>query len=95
MTTPSAEVTPSAEATVEALRAARERLVADPPTFHGVYELRAENEPEGFRWEVWVRWPSFRVETMDQGGPLVLATLDGKSITYRQGDEVGTSPRSW
>jgi hypothetical protein len=79
------------EATVEALMAARERLVTAPPKFHGVYELQEANEPEGLRWEVWVRWPAFRVETTDQGGPLVLATLDGKLISYRQGDEVGTS----
>jgi len=65
--------------------------LAAPPSIHGVYEMREANEPEPLRWELWVRWPSFRVETSFVGEPLVVVTEDGEHLAYRQGDEAGTT----
>lgn len=74
-----------------ALARARQRLVTDPPTIHGIYEVREANEPQPLRWELWVRWPAFRVETTVQGERAVIATVDGKLLAYRDGDQVGTT----
>jgi hypothetical protein len=87
--TPSQAITPVA--TEHALTQARRRFVTDPPTFHGVYELREENEPQPLQWELWIRWPSFRVETTFSGEPVVITTEDGKRFGIRQGDQIGTS----
>jgi hypothetical protein len=75
----------------QALARARQRLFTAPPAIHGVYEVREANEPEPLRWELWVRWPSFRVETTFVGEPVVVVTEDGERFAYREGDEVGTT----
>jgi len=87
--TPSSSVT--AVEAADALSRARERFATDPPAIHGIFELREENEPEPIRWELWVRWPAFRVETVFQGNPVVVATQDGERFNVRDGDQVGTT----
>jgi hypothetical protein len=87
--TPTSSVT--AVATEDALQRARERFSTDPPAIHGVFEIHEENEQLPIRWELWVRWPAFRVETTFQGNPVVVATQDGKRFNVRDGDHVGTT----
>jgi hypothetical protein len=89
-----AEGTPSSVTVVgseDALRRARERFATSPPAIHGIFELREETEPEPIRWEVWVRWPAFRVETTFQGESVTIATEDGVRFHTREGDQVGTT----
>jgi len=44
---------------VAALRTARARISAAPPSFHGIHEYRSERET--ISHEVWVEWPAFRL----------------------------------
>lgn len=64
-----------------------------PSGDYGIFEIHEENEQEPIRWEAWVRWPAFRVETIFQGNPVVVATQDGERFDVREGDQVGTSKR--
>jgi hypothetical protein len=72
------------------LAQARARFFTDPPTIHGVFELVYEEDPEPVRWELWVRWPAFRVETTFEGEPVTFASEDGEVFTSRDDDGVGT-----
>jgi hypothetical protein len=65
--------------------------MTEPPAIHGFFEVREENEPQPIRWELWVRWPAFRVETTFQGEPVTIATEDGERFNVREGDQVGTT----
>jgi hypothetical protein len=87
--TPSSTVVPVA--TKRALARARERLLTDPPVIHGVFEMREANDPRPLRWEVWVRLPSFRVETTVEGEPVALVTEDGQRFGHREGGQVHTT----
>ncbi len=88
---PPSSSTPAPVPDEQALARARQRLFTAPPAIHGIYEVREANEPEPLRWELWVSWPSFRVETTFVGEPVVVVTEDGERFAYRQGDEVGTT----
>jgi hypothetical protein len=85
------ETPTSPVATEDALKSAREHFLTDPPAIHGIFEVHEEKELQPIRWELWVRWPALRVETIFQGNPVVVATQDGERFTVREGDQVGTS----
>jgi hypothetical protein len=87
--TPSSTVVPMA--TEQELARAHTRFLSDPPSFHGLFESHEANEPQPIRWELWVRWPAFRVETIFQGAHVIVATEDGERFTYREGDQVGST----
>jgi hypothetical protein len=76
--------------TLRELAHARARLLTSPPTIHGVFEVENDADP-ALRWELWVQWPAFRMETTSAGGPVTIASEDGHRFMYRDGDEVGTS----
>jgi hypothetical protein len=89
METPSSSAT--SVGTEGRLKRARERFLTDPPAIHGIFEVHEEGETQPIQWELWVRWPAFRVETNFQGSPVTVATQDGERFNIRDGNQVGTT----